>query len=450
MNTKRKRPGSGAGVQDVAISLVTRVGVLFSGVLIQSLLAYALLPDGRGEFAVCILFASMSGVLLTPGAEAGAQYLVMAKRITVSQAVAVSLLICVFATIIATVVSLPLISRDVGFFGKADDSSFYIAICLIPLVTFSNALRHQLAGLRRFKRLAVYSLIQTSANGLVLLLLVFVLRLRVEGALIAACAGNIVVSIACIGDLVRNKGLKWIVPSLRDVIEVVRYGLKYHIARIGSGVDARFGVLLLGLIAGRVEIGLFAVASGLMMRSIAIPNAVFVALLPRVSDHGDGNPTLVAFCSRTVYGATGVAVALLVVLSRPLVQMLFSSEFLAIIPLIWIIAPGVWAYTGASITIAYFRATNRPGVCSWAVGCGLACNAIIVPLLYPIVGVRSAGWGMAVGLIVRSVVLLATFYRVTGMPFRSLLIPRVADFRRVVAMTGGMVFRRGSGTSNGS
>ena len=98
------------GVEEVAISMATRVGVLLSGIAVQSLLAYALLPTGRGEFAVCILFAALLGVLLTPGSDAGAQYFVMAKEISVSQGVSVSLLICLVGAGLATALSISLIT----------------------------------------------------------------------------------------------------------------------------------------------------------------------------------------------------------------------------------------------------------------------------------------------------------------------------------------------------
>ena len=429
------------GIEDVAISMATRVGLLLSGVAIQSILAYALLPAGRGEFAVCILFASLTGVLLTPGAEAGTQYFLMAKKMTVSQAVAVSLFVCVVAALIASVLSIPLISSELVFFAKADATSFHIALVLVPLTTFSNALRHQVAALLRFRRLAVFSLVQTSATGLTLVLVVMAFRFGVRGALISVCVGNIVMIVACIRDLKRNAGLGWRLPDQADILQVLRYGMKYHVARLGGGLDARIGVLLLSLMAERVEIGLFAVASGLMSRLLVISNAVFIPLLPRASARDDGRPALVAFCARVTLWVTGAAVAVVLVLSRPIIQVLFSSEFLPIIPLIRIVAPGILAYAGASILTAYFRARNRPGICSWAVGIGLACNVVIVPVLYPFLAVEAAAWGMVVGLLIRSAFLGSAFSTSNRVRLRALLIPMAEDLRIVVRMTRMVILR---------
>ena len=415
--------------------MATRVGILLSGVAIQSLLAYALLPVGRGEFAVCILFAGLLGVLLTPGADAGSQYFVMAKKISVSQGVSVSLLICLVGAGLGATLAIPLITSDIEFFRKAEAGSFHLALVLIPFTTFSSAVQHQLAGLRRFRRLALFSLFQTTANGLSLVCLVVVLRLGVDGALLAGCVGYLVMIIVCLIDLRRNEGLIWEISSRSGLLAVIRYGLKYYIARIGWGDDVRVGILLLTMLAGRAEIGIFAVASGLMMRLVMISNAVFIPLLPRAAGHDDGRPDLVAFCARVTTWVTGAAIIVLLAFSIPLVRILLSAEFLPAIPLIRIIAPGIFVFAGSNVLTAYFRGINRPDICSWAVGFGLVLNLAIIPLLYPKIGVEAAAWALTVGLFGRSTFLSVAYHRMTRTSPLSSWLPQHGDISRFLRLT---------------
>ena len=402
-----------SGIEDVSVSLAKRVGLLISSVAIQSLLAYALLPAGRGEYAVCILLTALLGVVFTPGADAGAQYFVMTKRISISQGVSTSLVICVIGAALSAAIAVPLIHSGVTFFQKAEPGSFYLALALVPVIAFSNAMQHHLVGLRRFARLALFSLMQAAANGLVAASLVLGLRLGVNGALIAVCIGDLVMIIVCFRDLRRHAGLAWETPSRRALGEVLRYGLKYHAARIGSSVDARFGVLLLGVLADRSEVGLFAVASALMMRFITISHSVAAPVLPRAAQHEEGHTDLVAFCARITTWVTGVALIVVLVLSAPLVRVLLSPLFLPVVPLIKIIAPGILVFAGSNVLISYFRAVNKPAVCSWAAGIGVASNVILVALLYPALGVEAAAWGLSAGLIVRSVAISVAYCRVT-------------------------------------
>ena len=435
MSTKTNSIAQTTGVEDVAVSAATRVGLLLASVAIQSLLAYALLPAGRGEFAVCILFAALLGVLFTPGADAGAQYFVMAKKISVSQGVSISLLICLLGAVLSTVLAIPLISSDIALFRKGEPASFHLALFLIPLSTFSNAVQHQLAGLRRFMRLALFSLVQTAANGLALVLLVVVLRLGVAGALLAGCVGSLVMIIVCVRDLRWNTDLTWEIPSRSSLVRVLRYGLKYYIARIGWGVDVRVGVLLLSILAGRAEVGFFAVASGLMTRFLMIPNAVSVPLLPRTSGADRGRPELVAFCARITTWFTGAALILLLAFDIPLIRILLSAEFLPIIPLVRIIAPGTLVYAGASVFTAYFRGINRPEICSWAVGLGLGMNIIFVPLFYSEFGLHAAAWGMTIGLFGRSALLSIAYYRITRTSPSLSWLPQRGDLSRLKSLT---------------
>ena len=205
--------------------------------------------------------------------------------------------------------------------------------------------------------------------------------------------------------------MKWERPLSTSVLRVLGYGFKHYVARIGWGVDLRVGVLILGMIADRAEIGLFAVASGMMMRFFLISNSVFSPLLTRSVAEREGRPDLVAFCGRVTTWVTAAGLALLLTFSVPIVRLLLSSEFLPIVPLIWIIAPGILAYAGAVILNAYFRAINRPGICSWTIGIGLIATLLVVSLLYPIIGVHAAAWGMTIGLVARSAFLSIAYYR---------------------------------------
>ena len=379
--------------------------------------------------------------MLTPGADAGAQYFVMTKRISVSQGVCIALVICLLGTIIAAALSVPLINSDIAFFQKAEPGSFHLALVLIPLTTFSNAVQHQLAGLRRFVRLALFSLVQTGANALALVALVVGLGLGVEGALLAGCTGNLFMIIFCVRHLRRNDGLTWEIPSRLNLAEILRYGLRYYIARIGGGGDARVGVMLLSMLADRAEIGLFAVASGVMTRFLMIPNAISVPLLPRSARDESGRPDLVAFCARVTTWVTGAAIVPLIAFDTALVGAMFSTEFLPAVPLIRIIAPGLLVYAGASIFTAYFRGMNRPDICSWAVGVGVVANLISVPLLYPVLGVVAGAWGMTIGLLGRGAFLIVTYNRVTRTSPSLTWIPQRGDLLRLRGLTRSAINR---------
>ena len=429
------------GAEDVAVSIARRAIILISGVAMQSILAYGLSPSQRGAYAVCLVSSGLLGLLFTPGTNAGTQYFVMTNKITVSQGVSASLAICIIGAGLATALTLPLIHSGIAYFQQAPSASFYLALVLVPLSTFAGAVHHQLAGLARFAPLARSTLIQTTVNVLATVAFVFPLRLGVNGALLAICAGDLAMIILCLRDMKRHAGLRWVIPQRSVMADVLRYGLRYHLARIGNNVDVRIGVVLLGILAPSAKVGFFAVASALMMRVLLISDAVAAPLLPRAARDALGRPALVAFCSRVTIWVTAAALTILLSCSTSLVRAFLSADYLPVVPLIRTISPGVIAFASGNIIAAYFRVMNRPNVCSWAAGIGLTANLTLVPLLYPLLGLSAAAVGLSAGLLLRTTVLLGAYCRATRTPLSQLWLLQRGDFFRVVEATRMMIVR---------
>lgn len=452
----RRRPGTSSmlrslettGGQDTVTAFLTRVGLVLFGLLIQGLLAYMLLPEGRGSYAVCLAFGTSLGLLFTPGAQQGTQYFVMTRRTNVSQAVSCALTICLAGGGVAVALSVPMIGCAIAFFDKAEPRSFYLGLGLIPLTAFSVAIEHQLAAFRRFRRLAIYSLFRSAANVLAILLLVWVWELGVDGAIASFAAGHLVMITACLEDLRRHCGLIREMPTHSSLMLILSYGLKGLIARAVDGLGLP-GILALGLIASPSDIGLFAAAGGLMLGLALISNSVGNALLPRIAGSEpstrdsqtllrqregampcrNGRPELVTFSLRLVYGATAIALLPVLAISTPLVRLLLSHDFLPVVSLLWIMAPGILAYASAGILMTYFKGINRPEICSWAVCFGSCADLGILFLLYPIFGVQAAGWAMTIGMTCRCLLLAVVFGRTTGMTWRPIWLPRYSDMR---------------------
>ena len=128
---------------------------------------------------------------------------------------------------------------------------------------------------------------------------------------------------------------------------------------------------------------------------------------------------------------TGVALFILCAISVPLTRVILSEAFLPAVSLIWTMAPGVLVYSGTSVLMAYFRGVNRPKVCSWVVWAGMMGNLATVILLYPQIGVLAAAWGMTVGRVCRSAILVLAFVRVAHMGPTCVWLPHKDDSKRL-------------------
>ena len=231
----------------------------------------------------------------------------MTKQATVSEGVGAALAICLVGGALAVTLAVPFVHSDIAFFHKAETRSFYLALALVPVMAFSGTMEFQLAGLRRFGYLAVFTLVHVVVNILVLLVLVWVGRLGVGGAVAAVVGAHGCTVLLCAWHLRRRHGLILTNPFRAVSARIVGYGLRFHPAGIGSGLEMSAGVLVLGLFASQAEIGLFATASALVFRLRMISDAVGNALLPRIA--GGGRPELTTLCLRVVSCGTVAAIA---------------------------------------------------------------------------------------------------------------------------------------------
>ncbi len=413
------------GGQDVLVVFATSVGMAGLNLLVQAMLAYTLLPEGRGAYAVCMVFGALLALVFTPGAAQGTQYFVAARQMSVSQGVSAMLIISLAGGGLAAALAVPLLYGDLAYFQKAETHTFLLSLVLVPAGAVSFGVHQQLIALRRFRRLAVFSLLRVAANVLGALVLVWRLGFGVEGAIIAFAVGHCVMTATGLADLRRHCGLALALPTRSNLARILGYGLKHHVAWIGTVMELQIGILMMGMLASRADIGLFSAASTLMVGFALLSNAVGTALFPRVAGRECGE--LVALCLRLVGVATAAALLPFLILSAPLVRLLLSEAFLPAVPLLWIIAPGILALALSGILMTHFKGVNRPEVCSWAVLLGLCVNLGALLLLYPKLGVAAAAWSMTIGMLCRCCFLAIVFHRATQMAWLATWLPRRSD-----------------------
>lgn len=380
-------------------------------------------------------------MFLASSADRGAQYLAVTKQLTISQSIAIALTVGIATSLLAALVSIPLIHSGLGLFQKAETRSFYVALPLILLTSTSSIVELMLAGLRRFTRMAVVLLLKSTIILLTAIALVWILDLGVNGAIVSVALGNLVMSVAGLWDLRRHCGMGWETPSRLGLRRVLAHGLKYHIARIGSEAETRIIILITGFFASGSDVGLMAVASVVVYRLLIISKSVGTTLYPRVANQLRDRPEMCALGLRLVFMLTGSALLVLLLFLEPIIRIVFSKAFLPAVPLIWIMGPGVIVYAASGMLSTYFLGTDRPEICSWSVSIGVIVNVVSLPLLYSTLGLEGAAWAVTLSLFCQVAYLAIMFRRNTRMPFASTWLPRLSDIAFLWAKSRSVVNR---------
>jgi len=403
------------GTRDSAIAFGSKIVLLLIGIGVQSGLAWWLGPEGRGSYAVCLMFAVILSAVFTVGVDRAGQYYMASGRKAADVAVWSMTATLLIGAAVAVTVGWSITRFGFAFLSRAHPFSFVLSLSLIPFLTLHNAFVMILVGRRQLGRVARVTVLNVCVHLAATFVLVFLLDLGVNGALGAVFAANVSSVFLSIAYLGRDRVLRFCRIGPSDIRDLLSYGLRFFVAKMSNLVQFRIGVLIVAFFVPAVEVGFFAAASALVSRITLLPDALNMAVLPRVAGDDKGRPELVAQLSRLTIIASGVALVLLVSLGRPIVSVFLSSDFLPALPLIWVIAPGMLLRAGSKVLMPYFMGTGRPAVCSWAVAVGMVVNVGALLTLLPLIGLPGAAWAMSLGYLGSSLVLAVAFMKTAGL-----------------------------------
>jgi len=412
--------------------MLTSRGMVMALTLVnQSILAKFLGPAGRGEYALCMIFATLACAGLLLGMDWSITYFVSAKRISRNQALSVSLLATLLVLVVGVPAGLAVIRIPLVFFSKAPRQAFLMAVFWIHSMALFGCLTGALRGTGEFRFLSLLLPLRWLAVIGGTVVAVQVLRWGVLGPIAAEMSGTAAMTVAILVRGRMTQAFHLELPSWKTIREMAHYGMRILVGSVGMLVNAHIGTLLLGFFATREQIGEFAVAMGILAVITSVSDVTGQVIQPRVARDERGRPELVALCSRgmTLVSAAGMVVILL--LAKPLFAVMFTKDFYPAIPLLWILAPAVVIRCASKCLLPYFNGTNRPGIGSIATVVNLAVNLGLLIVLLPWLGLPGAAWAASVSYFACAAVLVYFFARSSGLKASELFFPRRSDWRDV-------------------
>jgi len=420
-----------SGLKDAGLAFSSNIGVTLVAVGTQSCLAWFLGPEARGSYAVCLIFGSLLGAIFAVGLDAAIQYYVAAKKIAISDALSVAFFLVLAGGLCAALFGLMLMELDLEYFDKADSDSFEIALFYIPISMLVGFLPRLMVGLRDFVGMGLYSIVQAIVQLIVIFVAIGVLELGINGALTAMVLSGVITIVLELLYLRKKYKFEFIKPNVAHIKMVVHYGMRHHFARLSNIVNFQMGAIILAFFATREEIGYFTVASALMGYVVQIPGALGKALLPRVAGDENGQAALVALSSRMSGVICGLIIVVILLIREPLINIIFSPSFSAVIPLLVLLAPGMFVRSISKVMVPYFNGMAKPQITSYAVVSGILVNISTLFILYPIMGLEGAAISMTTGYFVSSVISLYYFSKLSGQSYTGILIPSKSDWEYV-------------------
>lgn len=403
---------------------------------VQSCLAWWLGAAGRGEYAVCQLFASFLTILFALGCDDAAIYFVSSERFNISEGVVHSVVCVAVSSCVAIVFGLIVRTLPIGFFAKASQDAFGVALVLVPTELMAITFLQLLTAVHMFRWFAILSIFHIALHLCCVCLFVGWLSWGVEGALLAIIVRDVAIAGIVLVLLCLKCRLRLVKPTFRQLYEMYHYGMRYYFGKISAKVNARLGTLILAFFATTEQIGLFDVAHQLTTKVITVPDILSTVLLPRMCRSGTDRSEMVAKAARMTAVVCGSMLLVLSVLAKPIILILFSREFLAGAPLVRIFSLGVLIRCTCKVFVPYLLGINRPGIVSISVAAGVAANIIALVVLLPAMGLSGAAIANGLGYLVGSYLLACGFVRYSGVRLSEVFRYQSSDFRIMRPWTG--------------
>lgn len=412
--------------------LAAQVLLLLASVVTQAALAWLLLPEGRGLYALFAALATILPVMFTLGLDRSIQFHLMSGRMGLAEALRALLKVWAGAAVCGAVAAL-LLGGQVGLPLPSQDLTLWLAgLGLLATASLYSVLLKMRVAARQFGGYLSATLAQSAANLALLGAFSLTGSLR-PAAAIAALSFSYGVAALLSWRALRGASQAHDRNAVADLAggEIVRYGIRYYPALVGHAVDFNAGTLVLAAVATTHEVGIFAAIAALMLKLLLLAQAFQDAMLPRVAADDRGRAELVAQLARIAAAATFVGGLIFALVSRPVLALLLSPEFAAGASLVWWTLPGIAVHASSALLMPFFEGTGRPGMVSIAVWCGLMVNVTVILLAYPIIGLDSAGLAMTLAMVARFLLLAVPFASVTGLSLVSLLVLRSVDWLKL-------------------
>ncbi|QQE10220.1 oligosaccharide flippase family protein [Planctomycetota bacterium] len=415
------------GLQDFAVTVFARGGAMFFSLATQSVLAWMLGRSGRGEYALCLIFSNLSSAILILGMDWSCNYYISSKKISLNQTVSIAIVNGLVMTILALALLPMLKLLPIEFFQKIGSLSYSASIAwAISLIGFSFAAQI-MTGLKCFTHLAILSLSKVCFTFIATAGLLYMTDLEVAAPIFADTASGFLSVLFVLIFVVAKYKYRFELPKFDAVRQFMGYGARFFGGSFGMIANTRLGTILLAFYVEKEQLGIFAQAMAFSALFTTLADMACRIIQPRVASSVNGRPELVISAARIIGLVVLSSGCIFLLFADYLIPVLFSPEFTPMIPLLFILMPGIWIRVIAKTLFPYFNGTNRPGVVSQATIVNLVVNLVLLMVLVEPYGLAGASWATSIAYFVSSAFIFYKINSLTHVNYFKILLPQYSD-----------------------
>ncbi len=197
---------------------------------------------------------------------------------------------------------------------------------------------------------------------------------------------------------------------------LLKYGLSRLLAVAPAALNGYLDQLVLSQVAPSAELGNYAIAVSLTLLPVPLVAAIGYVAFPRLA----AQRTLAARDRRltrlAMLVSAGLATAVLLLIAASaewLIPLVFGTEYLQAVPLVWILTPGGVFLACGQVASDLLSGLGRPGLVGTAQGLAAVFTVVMLLVLLPSMGVTAAALASTVAYAVALAVMLWCLWHLT-------------------------------------
>lgn len=399
--------------------------------LVQVIIARAFGPEGRGVFASVFAITGYLVLLLGTGHSLSNAFFVASGKQTPAEAAGSSVLGLIVSMSLIVAATLCIMVFRPSFAGFVSNQLLFLGVMSLPFHLGALFLSGILRGLGKSGYSYWYYGVFKGAWLIAIAVFYFLFSIKsMEMVFITKVIAEFTAFGAMLYFLRSHIDYTWLKPRFAQFRESVSYRLRFYFTLVANPNAIRIEVLIIPIfLMDESALGLYAQAIAILSQIMVVSNVVGYVLMPQVAKHSGTSAELVAQACRVVLAVTFILGILIMVASIYLVPLVFGKDFSPILPLMWIIFPGIVLQSICKILYHFFQGTNRPMTVSLIFFVSLVIMIAVDILLIPIIGIKGAAIGTLIAALLESGMFSVAFIRETKLRWYDLFVLNSSDWK---------------------
>lgn len=418
--------------KNTLITLTSRILQLILGIALSVILARGLGPQGKGIFALVILFQTLLINFTDFGIGPASVFYIGKKKYPLSVVFGANIIFSILISGLAISLGVILLF----FFGdkilpQVPSIYLYLILILIPLWFFLNILVNILLALQKIKK---YNLLQLTVP-LVFLGLASLLWLTNNFSIQAVIISQIIAYV--LADLVLAWQIKKEVQGLsfalnRTIFQnFFSYGIKNYLSNVLSFFHYKIDMFLVNIFLNPAAVGFYSIAVGLSQQIWLISEASGTVLFPRISSETNQKnlKEFTPLVCRNILFISLILTAVLFFIGRHLIVLLYSQQFFNAIAPFQILLVGTVMISAWRILANDLSGRGKPMLNVYINAITAIVNVVLNILLIPKFGIAGAAWATSASYTAALIIIVIVYSRISGNQIKDILLMKKADFK---------------------